>query len=331
MQGSVRDDCWRYPLGVVWYIHICWPGSQRQLDLAVIRTVDPHTRRTMALLIDGVAVVTGAGSGIGRECCLAFAAEGARGVVLADLKYEAAAEVARETESLAANPKFKAFPFAVDVRDPASVEAMVKAAVDTFGRIDYSVNSAGVGVDKPRPIAEADPAEMNRFWQVNVMGTFNCVQAVTRVMKDQDVLKVPGRRRPGTSGEGEPERDCGRGVILNLGSCNSYMATPDIVQYSTAKHAVMGLTKNAALDNAKHGIRVNAICPGWVDTPMVKAAMDGNPELPIMMKTVIPMSRIARPDEIADVVLFMVSPRSSYVTGVGWLVDGGTTLQLQTA
>lgn len=84
-----------------------------------------------------------------------------------------------------------------------------------------------------------------------------------------------------------------------------------------------------ALDNAAYGIRVNAICPGWVETPMVSAAMEGNPELPKMMKTIIPMSRIAKPEEIADVVLFMTSPRSSYVTGVGWLVDGGTTLQVQ--
>ncbi len=87
---------------------------------------------------------------------------------------------------------------------------------------------------------------------------------------------------------------------------------------------------HTALDNAKHGIRVNAICPGWVETPMVSAAIDGDPMLPKMMKAVIPMSRIAKAEEIADVIMFMISPRSSYVTGVGWIVDGGTTLQLQT-
>ena len=86
----------------------------------------------------------------------------------------------------------------------------------------------------------------------------------------------------------------------------------------------------AALDLAAHGIRVNAICPGWVDTPMVDAAIEGNEDLPRLMKTIIPMSRIAKVEEIADVVLFMTSPRSSYVTGVGWIVDGGTTLQVQT-
>ncbi|KAL2824220.1 3-oxoacyl-reductase [Aspergillus cavernicola] len=274
----------------------------------------------MALLIDGVALVTGAASGIGRECALAYAAEGARGVIMADLNHAAALETARSSEALAIHPEYKALAIAVNVSDPASVEAMVQTAVQVFGRIDYNVNSAGVGVQTHLPVAEADLAEMNRFWQVNVMGTFHCIQAVTKVMKAQSVATVNSRGR---------EREVGRGVILNLGSCNSYMATPDIVQYTTSKHAVIGLTKSAALDNAKHGIRVNAICPGWVETPMVDAAIDGNPNLPIMMRTIIPMSRIAKPEEIADVVLFMTSPRSSYVTGVGWIVDGGTSLQVQ--
>ena len=190
----------------------------------------------MALLIDGVAVVTGAGSGIGRECALAYAAEGARGVVLADRNYDAALEAAHESELVATHATYKALAVAVDVSDGASVDEMVKAAVHAFGRIDYSVNSAGVGVQKHLPVEEADAAEMNRFWQVNVMGTFNCVQAMTKAMKEQSVATVSSRGR---------EREVGRGVILNLGSCNSYIATRDIVQYTTSKHAVMGLTKNA--------------------------------------------------------------------------------------
>ncbi len=180
--------------------------------------------------------LTSLGSGIGKECCLALAAEGARGVVLADLNFDAALEAARESEAIATNPSYKSVAVAVDVRDANSVDRMVKQAMETFGRIDYSINSAGVGVQKPLPIEEADTAEMNRFWQVNVMGTFNCVRAVTKVMKGQSILKVSSRGG---------ERECGRGVILNLGSCNSYCATPNIVQYTTAKHAVIGLTKNA--------------------------------------------------------------------------------------
>ncbi|RYP79505.1 hypothetical protein DL769_002924 [Monosporascus sp. CRB-8-3] len=259
---------------------------------------------------------------------------------MADLNYEGALETARQSEPIATNPGFKALAIAVDVSDRNSVDEMVDSAVKNFPRIDYLVNSAGIGVQKHLPIEDADLTEMDRFWQVNVLGTFNCIQAVTKVMKQQSVKKICSRSR---------EREVGRGVILNLGSCNSYIATPNIVQYTTSKHAVIGLTKNAgmhlktitisilrrlikriALENAAYGIRVNAICPGWVDTPMVDAAIAGNPNLPKMMKTVIPMSRIAQPDEIADVVMFMTCPRSSYVTGVGWLVDGGTTLQLPT-
>ncbi|GLI73913.1 putative secondary metabolism biosynthetic enzyme [Penicillium ochrochloron] len=268
-----------------------------------------------------LALVTGAGSGIGRECALAYAAEGARGVIMADLNYNAALQTARESESIAANPNYKALAVIVDVCNPASVSNMVNTAIAMFGRIDYSVNSAGVGVQKPLPVEDADLAEINRFWQVNVLGTLNCMQAVIKVMKTQSIATCSNRGR---------EREVGRGVILNLGSCNSFTATPHIVQYTTTKHAVLGMTRNAALDAAAHGIRVNAICPGWVETPMVDAAIAGNPDLPQMMNTIIPMSRIAKPEEIADVVLFMTSPRSSYVTGVGWLVDGGTTLQVQT-
>jgi NAD(P)-dependent dehydrogenase (short-subunit alcohol dehydrogenase family) len=316
----------------------------------------------MALAIDGVALVTGAGesskfqqrpgkvsnissmaigSGIGRECCLAYAAEGARGVVMADLNYVAALQTAHDSEVVATHPEYKALAVAVDVSDPFSVKEMIKKVVDVFGRIDYNVNSAGVGVQKPLPVEDADLVEMNRFWQVNVMGTLNCMQAVTKVMKNQEPKTYSSRGKV---------RQVERGVILNLGSCNSYVPTPNIVQYTTTKHAVLGMTRNAgkffeylkpvkiqahavsctALDNAPHGIRVNAICPGWVETPMVDAAIAGDPNLPQMMKTIIPMSRIAKVEEIADVVMFMTSPSSSYVTGVGWLVDGGTTLQVQT-
>ena len=157
-------------------------------------------------------------------------------MVFADLNHGAVIEAARESEAIATNPGYKSLAVALDVCDVVSVEKMIQAAVEAFGRIDYSVNSAGIGVQKPFPIETADQAEMNRFWQVNVMGTFNCVQAMTKIMKEQSVLKVSGRNG---------KRDCGRGVILNLASANSYWATPNIVQYTTAKHAVLGLTKNA--------------------------------------------------------------------------------------
>ncbi|KAF2439287.1 short-chain dehydrogenase/reductase SDR [Karstenula rhodostoma CBS 690.94] len=276
----------------------------------------------MALLIDGVALVTGAGSGIGREVAIAYAAYGARALITADLNYSSAENTARESEKLATNPSFRTLALAVDVSDPSSVNSMVETAVKEFGRIDYSINSAGIGVQKPASIQNVDIDEMNRFWRINVMGTVNSMKAVSTAMIAQDSQQATTRGRT---------RDIGRGVIINLASCSSYMATPDLTQYTTSKYAVLGLTKNAALDLAKHGVRVNAICPSWVETPMVEAAVAGNKELEQMMQKVIPMGRIAKVEEVADVIVFMSSPLASYVTGVGWIVDGGTLLQLQSS
>jgi NAD(P)-dependent dehydrogenase (short-subunit alcohol dehydrogenase family) len=167
---------------------------------------------------------------------LAYAAEGARGVVVVDLNADAAAVTAKESDDLAIHPDYKSLAVACDVSDMISVQLMVQAAVKEFSRIDYCVNSAGIGVKKHLPIHEADASEMDRFWKVNVIGTFNCIQAVSRVMKAQEPRITASRGRV---------RDVGKGVFVNLGSGNSYMATPDIVQYTTSKHAVIGLTKSA--------------------------------------------------------------------------------------
>lgn len=180
--------------------------------------------------------LTSPGSGIGRAVALAYAAEGACGVVVVDLNYEAAMETARQSKPIATNPAYQALAIAVDVTDISSVNSMVQTVVDTFGRIDYNVNSAGIGVQQHRAVDEVDSIEMNRFWQVNVMGTLNCIQAITKVMKTQSVATVDVRGRT---------REVGRGVILNVGSCNSYIATPQIVPYTTTKHALLGLTKTA--------------------------------------------------------------------------------------
>lgn len=170
-------------------------------------------------------------------------------MVVADLNLEAAEKVVRECEEAAASSPsshpqgFKALAVSVDVGSRASVDAMVQAAVEAFGRIDYCVNSAGVGVRRHAPVDETDAEEMDRFWRVNVMGTFHCIQAVTKVMKAQDITTVLSPRGGG-------RREVGRGTILNLGSLNSFVATPDIVQYTTSKHAIIGLTKNAGMYSA---------------------------------------------------------------------------------
>ncbi|BCS03322.1 SDR family NAD(P)-dependent oxidoreductase [Aspergillus luchuensis] len=273
--------------------------------------------------IDGFALVTGAGSGIGRDCAIAYAIEGAAGVAFADLDPVAATAAAEESKLLATNPNYRALTIEVNVRDPDSVQEMVDTVVMAFGRIDYSVNSAGVGVEQPAEISKASVREFERFMDVNVKGTLLCVRAVSAQMKQQEARHFSLRKST-------PARNCGRGVIINLGSSNSYVATPNIVQYTASKHAVMGITRNAALDLAPYGIRINSICPSWVETPMIERAVAGDPNLAFVMSRVVPMGRIATKEEVSDVLMFMSSPRASFVTGAGWMVDGGATLQLQT-
>ncbi|KAL2867460.1 SDR family NAD(P)-dependent oxidoreductase [Aspergillus lucknowensis] len=269
--------------------------------------------------LEGVALVTGAGSGIGRECAISFAAEGSRGVVFADIDLAAAQAAAEESKAKARHSEYRAVAIRVDVSSEESVERMVERACEEFGRIDYSVNSAGIGVQDPRPVSETSMAEFDRFLTVNVRGTMLCTRAVSRAMKLQEPLVVNGRTGP---------RGAGRGSIVNLASANSFVAMPAIVQYTAAKHAVMGITKTAALDNAAHGVRVNAVCPSWVETPMIDKAFAGDPEVLTALCKSIPAGRLALAEEVSEVVLFLSGPKATYVTGVGWLVDGGATLQM---
>ncbi|KAF4157485.1 hypothetical protein CNMCM6936_005060 [Aspergillus lentulus] len=260
------------------------------------------------------------GSGIGRDCALAFASEGARGVAFADINLTAALEAAEESKAQATNSAYRAIAVQVDVSSEASVQHMVDTTLKEFNRIDYGVNSAGLGIKQARPVSETCMAEFDNLMSVNVKGTMLCVRALSRAMKNQEERLVAGRTGPCS---------VGRGSIVNLASANSVVAFPEIVQYTAAKHAVLGITKTAALDNAPHGIRVNAVCPSWVETPMIDKAFAGNPEIRLALSASIPAGRLARPEEVSNVVLFLSGPKSSYVTGVGWLVDGGTTLQMK--
>ncbi|KAH6656003.1 hypothetical protein BKA67DRAFT_690700 [Truncatella angustata] len=272
-------------------------------------------------MLGGVAIVTGGGSGIGRDCTLAYAYEGVRAIIVADIDVDAAQSSADESRKLAIHQDFEAIAFHVDVSSETSVNDMVSAATKRYGRLDYLVNSAGIGVQNPAEIASSSVDELDRFHNVNVKGTFLCVKAATRVMQGQERRVIQGRTGP---------LDVGRGSIINLGSCNSFMATAYITQYTVAKHAVLGLTRNAALDNAKYGIRVNAVCPSWVDTPMIDRAIEGDKSLKSHIDSVVPLGRIASPEDVSNVVMFLSSDKSSYVTGVGLIVDGGATLTVHT-
>ena len=197
------------------------------------------------------------GSGIGRDCGLAYAAAGVTGVVFADINLANAQLASEDSKVLATNASYRTIALAVDVTSEKSMNAMVERAVGEFGRIDYAVSSAGVrsmlhsltitkwrliaariqiGVQRPAEIAEADVSEFESFFNVNVKGSLLFVKAVSRVMKQQMPRQCRGRTG---------SRDLGRGVIINVASCSSFVPTLGIVQYTSAKHALMGITKNA--------------------------------------------------------------------------------------
>ncbi|KAI0446149.1 hypothetical protein F4803DRAFT_559547 [Xylaria telfairii] len=268
--------------------------------------------------ITGYAFITGGGSGIGRACCIAFAKEGAAGVIVADINYEAAQIVADETMAAATHPGFRVEAAEVDVAVDLSVRSSMDRAVELFGRIDHCVNCAGIGAQNAREISDIDLHEFGRLMSVNVTGTMLVTSIASAIMRSQE---------PRAINHTSPTHTVTRGTIVTLGSAASYIASPEIVQYTTSKHAVLGLTKTAALDNIKHNIRVNCVCPTWVNTPMVQRALATIDGLEAFIKSAVPMGRLATAEEIADAVIFLSSPRSSYVTGCGFIIDGAPGLR----
>ncbi|KAI0839857.1 NAD(P)-binding protein [Hypoxylon sp. FL0890] len=267
--------------------------------------------------INGSAVIFGGASGIGKACSQAFALEGAAEIIIADIDLDSAEKVAQELTSIATAQSFRSRAIKVDVASEDSVKQAVDEVVQYFGRIDYCVNSAGIGVQIAKEMSEADSAEFDRFLRINVMGTFLVTRYVSAAMKAQAPIPIS------TSAV---KRGLTRGAIVNLGSLASFISQPGQVQYTASKHAVLGITKNAALDNAPHAIRVNCLCPSWVDTQMVRKAVESVPGLQQMIESAVPMGRVACPEEIADAAIFLCSYRSSYMTGSAFIVDGGTSL-----
>lgn len=245
-----------------------------------------------------VCVVTGAGSGIGRATALAFAQEGAS-VLVTDVNTSAGEAVVDEIIKLGGTAIF----LAVDIASQPQVEAMVNLAVSTFGRLDCAVNCAGVTGGISAPTHEYPDAAWAQNLAVNLTGTWYCLKAELAQMLKQ-----------------------GGGTIVNVASAAALKGHPNNIGYCATKHAIVGMTKTAALEYATQNIRVNAVCPSAIETPMI---MDGrlnlrnNPELRAKFTNDQAMKRMGRPDEVADAALWLCSEQSTFITGHAMAVDGG--------
>jgi NAD(P)-dependent dehydrogenase (short-subunit alcohol dehydrogenase family) len=250
-------------------------------------------------MLDGkVALVTGGGNGIGRAASLAFAREGAR-VAVAD--YEA--EAARETVALINGGGGQAISLSGDVTVAADVQAMLEGAIAAYGRLDCAFNNAGIAPHQVEAVGqlthEWSETSFDRMIEVNLKSVWLC-------MKHEIPLL----------------REAGGGAIVNTASVAGLIGLRTSTAYVAAKHAVIGLTKTAAVEYAEEGIRVNAVCPGYIVTRMTAPTREKRMEA-ILGRT--PMRRLGEPGEIAEMVVWLCSPRASYVTGAAYEVDGGMT------
>ena len=245
------------------------------------------------------ALVTGGASGIGRATALAFAREGAR-VAVADIMQDAAQRTINEIKAMGG----QALAIACDVTDDDAVKAMIAATVDAFGSLDCAFNNAGIAPYQVnaggQKIADVAPEAWRRLIDVNLTGVWLCLRHEVAQMRAQ--------------GSG--------GVIINTASILGLVGTATSSAYVAAKHGVVGLTKVAAADHAEDNIRVNAVCPGYIETPMTEETMRRRGER-IMAR--VPMARMGKAAEIAEAVVWLCSPKASFVTGVSWAVDGGYT------
>ncbi len=246
------------------------------------------------LLADKVVIVTGAGGEIGRAAASLFAQEGAS-LVLADLSLEAA----EATAHAISDQSRRIVSTQVDITDVGSVDAMVDLCAREFNRLDCAFNNAGINL--PADV-EWQLDAFDRSMTVNANGTMYCMTAESKLMLA-----------------------AGKGSIVNNASANGIVGSTRQPGYAASKHAVVGLTKTAAIRWAKLGIRVNAVCPSSVQTPMTERSMALSPELRTHLMSMSPMGRLATPGEVAEAALWLCSDRASFINGVALPVDGGFT------
>ncbi|MEG3162394.1 glucose 1-dehydrogenase [Sphingomonas sp. LB2R24] len=241
-----------------------------------------------------VAFVTGAASGIGRSTAIAFAEHGAN-VVIVDRSADALAETAAQVDAAGGRVEM----IECDTSQPEAVEAAIGRTVAIFGRLDFAFNNAGVE-NTPTPLADIDLTEWDRIIGINLRGTFVCMKHEIAQMLKQ-----------------------GGGVVINNSSGAGIKGIPGGSAYAASKHAIIGVTKSAALDYATSNIRVNAILPGNIATPMMDRFTDGDLQKAIDQE---PVGRLGKPEEIAGAVIWMCSDLGSFVTGASISVDGGWSL-----
>jgi len=240
-----------------------------------------------------VSIITGAARGIGHATALKFAREGAI-VVVCDLEQAAIDATTREIHE----GKGEALGFIVDVTKPATIRAMVDAVMQKYGRIDVLVNNAGIVQDAQ--LLKMSEVQFDRVIDVNLKGTFNCTKAVADIMVAQ-----------------------GAGVILNASSVVGLYGNFGQTNYAASKFGVIGMVKTWARELGRKGVRANAVCPGFVETPILKSIPDKVLEA---MRARVPLGRLARPEEIANTYAFLASDEASYINGAVIEVSGGATI-----
>ncbi|WP_208456347.1 SDR family oxidoreductase [Burkholderia gladioli] len=251
-------------------------------------------------LKDKIALVTGAGSGIGRTTSIAFSRQGAS-VVISDIN----ADAGNETVKLIRDAGGEATFIKTDVSNESQVKALVEQTVATYGRLDIAFNNAGL-TQNSAPLADQSSETYDEIFDVSVRGVWLTMRAeITQMLKQ------------------------GSGTIVNMGSMSAVVGIPGLATYSGSKHAVLGLTRGAALDYAKQGIRINAVGPGTIDTPMIARFVElaGSDSVMEPIRAAHPIGRTGKPEEVAEAVLWLASDASSFVVGHILMVDGGYSVQ----
>ena len=250
----------------------------------------------MSLFHGKIALVTGGTSGIGRAAAVAFAKEGAK-VVVSGRREEEGKETVRLIQQVGAEGRF----VRCDVSKAIEVEAMVRQLEEAYGRLDFAFNNAGVA-PKNAPLAEQAEEEFDKTIAINLKGVW-----LSMKYEIPAILKAGG------------------GAIVNNASMGGLVAFPGIAPYNATKHGVLGLTKSAALDYAKTGLRINAVCPGLIATDMLAGMMGGWDAMQKASAEMQPIGRAGEPEEIASAVVWLCSPGASLMTGHHLVLDGGMT------